>query len=141
MKRFLFLLPVFLYLTDVAADNIASVQVGRYSSISTAPTLAQMDLLSSVVEVTFPTSITTVNAALSSLLLNSGYAMADLSSSDPNLPTLLKQPLPLAHRTLGPITLRTALQVLAGTPWDLVVDPVNRLVSFELTQAFITNSQ
>ncbi len=143
MKRHYFLLPVFLFLTDVAADtnHITSIQVGRYSSISTEPTLAQKDLLSSIVEVTFPTGITTVNDALNSLLLNSGYAMAKLSASDPKLPILLKQSLPLVHRTLGPITLRRALEALAGTPWELVVDPVNRLVSFELTRAFVTNSQ
>ena len=44
---------------------------------------------------------------------------------------LLDLPLPEAHRTLGPLPLRTALAILAGPAFRLVEDPVHRLISFE----------
>ena len=40
-------------------------------------------------------------------------------------------PLPDAHRRLGPMPLRLALQTLAGPAWRLLEDPVYRLVAFE----------
>jgi len=142
MKRFYcFLIALFFLPVANAETQIVDIQVGRYSSVSTEPTLAQRDLLASMVEVTFPASVITVESALQNLLLNSGYGLASRESSDPRLPILLNQPLPLAHRSLGPMPLKTALQVLAGSPWELVIDPVHRLVSFDLTEAFNSSTQ
>ncbi|MGH8490231.1 MAG: FimV/HubP family polar landmark protein, partial [Gammaproteobacteria bacterium] len=52
------------------------------------------------------------------------------------LPTLLGWPLPAVHRTLGPMRLDEALKTLAGPAHYLVVDPVHRLVSFELREPY-----
>ena len=78
----------------------------------------------------------TVGEALSHLLERSGYRLASLEASDPALPLLLKNPLPMVHRVLGPVTLRNALNMLAGSVWNLVIDPVNRIVSFELLDEY-----
>ncbi len=40
-------------------------------------------------------------------------------------------PLPAVHRSLGPMTLRDALKTLAGPAFNLVQDPVHRLITFE----------
>jgi len=111
-------------------------QVGRYSFANTEPTRAQRDLLAVIIELRFPTSLRTVGDALNTLLLNSGYRLADLDSSDPLLPVLLNSTLPAVQRKLGPISLRSALTVLAGPTWRLVVDPVHRLVSFDLKDTY-----
>jgi len=42
----------------------------------------------------------------------------------------------MVHRVLGPVTLRNALNTLAGPVWNLVIDPVNRIVSFELLDEY-----
>ncbi|MBT3724662.1 MAG: pili assembly chaperone [Gammaproteobacteria bacterium] len=107
-------------------------KVGRYSSIMTKPTNAQMDLLAVIVEIYFPMSVDTVGSALDIMLINSGFRLADPSAVDPNLSILLNSPLPNIHRSLGPVSLRTALKTLSGSSWDLIIDPVHRLISFEL---------
>ena len=111
-------------------------KVGRYSSVSTEPTSAQQDLLSVIIQLDFPRSIQTVGSAITILLLNSGYRLADLKVADPSLAILLDSPLPSVHRSLGPISLRKALTTLSGKTWDLIVDPVHRLVSFDLIEKY-----
>jgi len=49
-------------------------------------------------------------------------------------------PLPKVHHSLGPITLTQALSTLAGSPWRLVVDPIHRLISFQLPDYFQTET-
>lgn len=118
------------------ASTEAHYQVGRYSSVSTEPTKGQKDLLAVIIERQFDSSISTVGEAIQHILKNSGYRLADLNVSDPKLPILLNVPLPKAHRTLGPTSLRTALNTLAGPSWELIVDPVHRLISFELKRLY-----
>ena len=45
---------------------------------------------------------------------------------------LYDQPYPESQRAIGPRELGAVLERLAGPAWQLVVDPVNRRVSFEL---------
>lgn len=117
-------------------------RVARYSSISTKPSKAQEDLLSVIIEIKFPHTVQTVGNAIDNTLINSGYKLADITSSDPKLLILINSPLPGVHRNLGPIPLRDALKVLSGSAWSLVVDPLHRLVSFDLNQNFkMSNDQ
>ncbi len=57
-------------------------KVGRYSSVSTQPTNAQINLLAVVIEIKFPQSIDTVGSALEIMLINSGYRLAAQSAVD-----------------------------------------------------------
>jgi conjugative transfer region protein (TIGR03748 family) len=111
-------------------------KVGRYSSISTKPTNAQMDLLAVIIEIKFPLAVNTVGSALELMMINSGFRLAEQSSTDPNLSILLNSPLPNIHRSLGPMSLRTALKTLSGLSWDLIIDPVHRLISFDLIKDY-----
>ena len=95
-----------------------------------------MDLLAVIIEIRFPQSINSVGQALENMLVNSGFRLAELSAADPSLSILLNSPLPNVHRSLGPVSLRTALNTLSGPSWDLIIDPVHRLVSFELKQDY-----
>ncbi len=118
------------------AEKGGDVRVGRYTTVAPIATTSQSDLLSVVINVTFDSPITTVGEALAHLLVRSGYQLADLDASDPYLPILLSRPLPQAHRQLGPIRLDSALTTLAGPAWRMVVDPVNRLISYELINQY-----
>jgi len=129
---FLSLLPSM----TTAAPIDSDARVGRYVTAHLGVDAAQSDPLAVVVRVTFAPSITTVGEALDHLLLRSGYAMASLDASDPNLPVLLTRPLPQVHRRLGPVRLKEALEVLAGSAWSLTIDPVNRLISYELAPEY-----
>lgn len=113
-----------------------TVQVARYSTIAPVASAAQVDPLDAVVTIVFPEQLTTVEEALHYVLRRSGYQLASAEAADPAVSVLANQPLPEVHRRLGPITVARALSALAGPSWSLVVDPVHRLVSFELTQAY-----
>ena len=107
------------------------IQVGRYSTTTTAPTPAQAELLSTTVTLRFPERIQTVGEAVRYLLQRSGYRVADPERVSSETMALFALPLPAVHRSLGPIALREALQTLAGPAFILVQDPVHRLLTFE----------
>ena len=44
---------------------------------------------------------------------------------------LMVLPLPAVHRSIGPMSLKRALETLAGPAFLLIEDPVHRLVAFE----------
>jgi type IV pili sensor histidine kinase/response regulator len=73
----------------------------------------------------------TVGQGLHELLAGTGYQLAEPWAADPAIGRLYVQPYPEAQRDVGPVELGGALARLAGPAWQLVVDPVNRLVSFE----------
>jgi type IV pili sensor histidine kinase/response regulator len=57
--------------------------------------------------------------------------LAATESSAPETLALFALPLPAVHHHLGPMTLREALETLAGPAFHLVQDPVHRLITFE----------
>ncbi len=78
-----------------------------------------------------------VKYGLVQLLKGSGWQLADENTADPNITRLYKQNYPDFKRTLSPIKLSDALQYIAGNAWNLVIDPVNKKVSFELKNNYI----
>jgi type IV pili sensor histidine kinase/response regulator len=81
--------------------------------------------------VRFPERIQTVGEAVRYLLQRSGYRLATADSIGPDTAALFALPLPAVHQSLGPMTLRDALETLAGPAFHLVQDPVHRLITFE----------
>ncbi len=112
-------------------------QLDRYSVVDIAPIEERYNVMKSVITVPFSEDIHTVGHAVIYLLKRAGYRLAELEASHPKVAALLDQPLPTLHRTIGPITLEDALQVLAGEGWITIYDPVNRLVSFDVDQRFL----
>ncbi|MDZ7840853.1 MAG: pili assembly chaperone [Gammaproteobacteria bacterium] len=117
-------------------DDGKPVQVGRYATMAPVPRTAEVHPLHTVISVTFPGEVRKVGDALSFLLRRSGYRLAPTEAADPAADVLMDHTLPAVHRRLGPITLMRALTTLAGPAWKLVVDPVHRLVSFDLAPQY-----
>ena len=113
---------------NLRADD---AQVGRYSVIAAVPTEAQVDLLAATLTIRFPERLQTLGEAVRYLLQRSGYRLAKVQSTGPDAVNLFALPLPAVHRSLGPMMLRDALETLAGPTFNLVQDPVHRLVTFE----------
>ena len=120
----------------VQAESSGTVRVGRYAALAPVPTAAQLNPLAQTVSIAFPTSVRTVEGAIGQLLVRSGYRLAPADPTDVPLIALLSLPLPDVHRTLGPIPLMEALQLLAGPAFRLLVDHRHRLVSFEVIDAY-----
>jgi len=116
----------------VASVNLhaSDIQTGRYSMLSTAPTKAQAELLEATVTVQLPARIQAIGEAVRYLLQRSGYRLAAAESTEPHTLALFALPLPAVHRQLGPMTLREALETLAGPAFHLVQDPIHRLITF-----------
>jgi len=123
---------IVIFFSQVSWAKSSGVQVARYTNISPVPSAVERDPLSSVVQMVFPKKIQHLNQAFDYLMQRTGYKMAPLENSDPLLPILLVSSIPEVHREIGPITIEEAMRTLAGEPWEFIVDPVNRLVSFEL---------
>ena len=82
-----------------------------------------------IIDVNIPSSLNpSVQEALQYVLQRSGYSLCPVSAS---VKVLFTRSLPAAHYRLGPIPLRSALQVLAGPAWQLTTDEVSRSVCFE----------
>jgi len=120
-------------LCTLASVNLKAddAQVGRYSVIATVPTEAQSDLLATTLTIRFMERIQTLGESVQYLLQRSGYRLAAPESIGPDTVALFALPLPAVHRSLGPMTLRDALETLAGPAFYLVQDPVHRLITFE----------
>lgn len=73
----------------------------------------------------------TVQEGLHEILAGTGYRLAGAAAADPELFRLFDQPYPEHKRQIGPAGLIEVLARVAGPAWVLVVDPVNRLLSFE----------
>jgi conjugative transfer region protein (TIGR03748 family) len=78
----------------------------------------------------------TIGRAMKDVLAGTGYLLAQPFSSDPHVTALLGARLPITQRNLRQLTVMEALQILAGDPWQLTLDPVHRLVSFELPAGY-----
>lgn len=111
------------------------VRYDRYTLASTRPADAQRDPLNQIIEIRMPQQmVRTVGEGLRYLLLESGYS---LCNGDATLfAELFSKPLPAVQRTVGPVRLTEALQVLAGPAWRLHVDDVNREVCFVLRDQY-----
>lgn len=125
------LLPV-LSLSSFSLQADEEVQVGRYSSIRAVPTESQQDVFQTIATIEFPDDVVTVGDAVKFSIKEQGFRLAAPSAADPAMQILLDLPLPSAHRKLGPMSLKSALETLAGPVWRVVQDPVHRLVGFEL---------
>ncbi|MCX8957043.1 PFGI-1 class ICE element type IV pilus protein PilL2 [Erwinia psidii] len=111
------------------------VRYDRYTLVSTRPADAQLDPLNQMVDITMPAQlVNTVGEGFRYLLLASGYSLCSATTSA--FAELLSRPLPAVQRTIGPLKLSEALQVVAGPAWRLKVDEVNREVCFELRDQF-----
>lgn len=112
---------------------IPVVRYGRYTLVELGANASQRDLLQQVIDIVLPDIANpTVGDAMHYVLLRSGYQPC---ASDVEAAPLYALPLPAADLHLGPMTLRDALQTLAGPAWRLQVDETTRRVCFTATAA------
>lgn len=117
--------------------HIHSLQpVGRYLTVNTTPSHAQIDLLSQIIQVRFPSTVQTIGDAMQYLLRFSGYSLIGDDQMNLAFKTTLTKPLPAIDRNFGPMSLKDALTTLAGPAFTLAHDPINRTINFQLKPRF-----
>ena len=116
---------------DRDATRVEVLRGGRYALIATHATLEQRNLLEQIVDISIPASISpTVEDGLRYTLQHTGYNLCAPQSDPQEL--LYSQPLPAAHFHLGPMPLREALQVLAGSAFEVQADPIARIICYQV---------
>jgi type IV pili sensor histidine kinase/response regulator len=119
-----------------ANTDINNTNVGRYLTVSNKPKSSQLDLLSQVIQIRFPQSVQTIGDAMNYALRLSGYGLIPSDRMSEELKTTLGKPLPAIDRNFGPMSLKNALSTLAGPAFNLVQDPLNRMVDFRVKPQF-----
>lgn len=115
------------------ANRVEAFQTGRYSYIKNIPPVDQLNPLKVVIKTQIPQSVDTVGETVEFLLARSGYVLAEKSIMSEEAKSLLSLPLPQVHRKIGPMTLDRALHTLSGSAFELIVDPVHRKITYELS--------
>lgn len=111
------------------------VRYDRYTLASTRPADAQRDPLSQIIDIRMPAQVVnTIGEGMRYVMLESGYS---LCSGEPGVYSeLFIKPLPAVQRSMGPVKLGEALQLLAGPAWRMRVDDLNREVCFVLRDEY-----
>lgn len=108
------------------------MSIGRYLTVATKPKLSQERLLQQQIQIKFPENVFTIKEAMQFMLQFSGYRLANLNSMGNASNAMLCQALPEVDRNFGPMSLEQGLLVLSGDAFYLLVDPVHRLVAFQI---------
>ncbi len=116
------LAAVIIATANVHADD--PIRLARYTLQSATAEASQLDLLAALIEIEFPPHIETAGDAIDYVLLRSGYRRIET----PAARRAMDLPLPRAHRKIGPLDLRSAIQTLAGQPWRLHEDAIQRVI-------------
>ncbi len=110
------------------------IRYDRYTVISTRPKPDQLQLLDQIIDLRIPDALTpSVHQAMTYALRHSGY---QLCSATGNVGVLFAHPLPASQYRLGPISVRDAMQMLAGPAWEMQVDELARRICFSVRPAY-----
>lgn len=122
--------PIETVIDELFVEPVPVVRHNRYTFVELKQVGSEQDLLSQIVEVSIPISLTkhnlTVKDGLSYVLLGSGYSLCNASAVE----KFSKLPLPASQFRLGPVSLHSALKILAGPTWQMQVDQHNRVICF-----------
>lgn len=116
---------------DRDATRVEVMRGGRYALVTANATLQQRELLEQTVNISIPASMNpTVEDGLRYTLQHTGYSLCVPQGQPQQL--LYSRPLPAAHFRLGPMPLREALQVLAGSAFEVQADPIARIICYQV---------
>lgn len=121
------------FLTFSSAYAVTNyTQFGRYLTVTNAPHGNDPYGINGIVQRQFPDNIQTIGGAIRYTLQGTGYHLLPQSSSTKVVNRLYGYPLPIYLRSIGPMSLKNALLKLSGHTYQLVVDPVHRLITYRL---------
>lgn len=111
------------------------VRYDRYTLASTRPVDAQRDPLNQIIDIRMPAQVVnTLGEGMRYVMLESGYSLC--SGEAGVYSELFIKPLPAVQRSIGPVKLGDALQILAGPAWRMRVDDLNREICFMLRDEY-----
>ena len=125
------LTSAFIFLGNAYAVT-SYTQFGRYLTVTNAPHGNDPYGIKGTVERQFPDTVKTIGEAVEYTLQNTGYKLLPVLRSSASVRDLYNDPLPVYLRSIGPTSLVNALASLSGQAYQVVIDPVHRVVSYRL---------
>jgi conjugative transfer region protein (TIGR03748 family) len=116
----------------VGAAYSADTQMSRYTTMKESVPIKKVDLLQQNITINFSPNVRTIDDALKQLLVNSGYQLETTASQDKYTQAMLANNLPATQRVIENASLKQSLLALTGDQFDIVVDPINRIISFKI---------
>ena len=113
-------------------------QFGRYITVTNAPRGHGSYGLNGTVQRQFPNSIKTVGQAIRYTLQQTEYQLLPASQTSVSVRQMYNKPLPTYLRSIGPMSLKKALLTLSDNVYQLVVDPVHRLITYKVRSEYRT---
>ena len=107
-------------------------QISRYTFQEEVIPENKVDLLQQNITISFSPNVTTVGMALEQLLGNTGLKLQKAQDQDKYTHAMLANNLPATQRVIENASLKQALLALTGDKFDIVVDPINRIISFKI---------
>ena len=122
----------------VSASDFKTIDTDRYTEVVLKPTVEQVNPLKDVVQIRFPVQVSSVYDAIIYVLDDSGYALVPETIWTEEMKIMLESKLPLVQRDLAdnPMTILNVIEVVAGEPFRVVMDPLRRRLSFELKDEY-----
>ncbi|MDO3386050.1 hypothetical protein QWI17_09395 [Gilvimarinus sp. SDUM040013] len=144
MRYLLLIALTFSVTASWAGQDPIAIKTDRYTLAVMEPTQSSVNPLYTAVTAAFATDVITIGEAVDEVLDGTGYRVrrnADQTHRGIYLDSiLLNQPLPAAHRELGPLPLIEILQVIAGSSWTVKGSDLSRTVTFTLNDAAAPSS-
>ena len=122
--------------TTAIASQSSVILTGRYQAVANAPTSPQARLLKQRKQIHFGSDVVKIGDAINHWLQFSGYHCVPKLLMSLPVQQLLMLPLPEIDRDFGPMSLLQGLQALVGSICHILIDPVHRLVSFEIKKPY-----
>ncbi len=120
-----------------------TVQTDRYTQVRLGPEPGQVAPLDEITRIVLSDKLSTVGEAIEEVLDGTGYRLRHIKDSyeKPIDTILMNQPLPELHRRLGPMTVKDALDVLAGDAWHIKVNDLGRELWFVINPHYAKDKQ
>lgn len=77
-----------------------------------------------------------IKDGLFQILNGTGWRLAHENALNPRIHNLYSAPWPTRWNFIGPDSLQNVLDAVGGEGWQVVVDPVNRLIGYEVKPQF-----
>ena len=121
---------------SVSYASISYSGFGRYMSVTSQSSSNDSFGLNSTVQREFPPNTKTVGEAIRLTLKGTGYRLLEGNQASNSAKKLYALPLPVYLKEIGPMPLKMALIKLSGATYQLIVDPVHRLVTYKVRKTY-----
>lgn len=112
-------------------DNSENLQLNRYIWVKPAADTIVLDPLKSTMLTDIPDNIGNIKISLNYALTTTGYKLGDYAKE-----SFKNQQIATVHRHTKFLPVAKVLAMLAGPAYQLLIDPVNRIVDFKLKPSF-----